>query len=277
MKTIAERLLAPFPAEDIEWRIQSSGKAHNGFWARVIPYIQARAVQGRLDEVVGISGWKSRYRVHAEGILCALSLRMDGEWIAKEDGAEMTDIEAFKGGLSSALKRAASSWGIGRYLYDLQIEYATICDKQAKGAQWGQTKDKFEFFWLPPKLPAWALPENSRQANDASLKESLPAHESASAPLKGSVHSGSVVSPKPTLPSQSTPSTSPPESERLPTEAELDELSSLTLRCGWTRELVVDYTRKRWAKVPRMLPISSIFLLRGHLINNQRPAGSASK
>ena len=41
----------------------------------------------------------------------------DGEWIGKSDGADDSNIEAAKGGLSAALKRAAVQWGIARYLY----------------------------------------------------------------------------------------------------------------------------------------------------------------
>lgn len=40
-----------------------------------------------------------------------------GQWIDKTDGAEDSDIEAVKGGLSDAFKRAAVKWNIGRYLY----------------------------------------------------------------------------------------------------------------------------------------------------------------
>ena len=38
-------------------------------------------------------------------------------WISKSDGADDSNIEGAKGGLSDAFKRAAVKFGIGRYLY----------------------------------------------------------------------------------------------------------------------------------------------------------------
>lgn len=42
------------------------------------------------------------------------------------DGAENTDIEPVKGGLSDAYKRAAVKWGIGRYLYDMEAAWVDV-------------------------------------------------------------------------------------------------------------------------------------------------------
>ena len=44
----------------------------------------------------------------------------------KADGAGQTDMEAEKGALSDALKRAAVRWGIGRYLYDLKAPWIVL-------------------------------------------------------------------------------------------------------------------------------------------------------
>ena len=59
-------------------------------------------------------------------MVCNLSIRVGGEWISKEDGAPFTDFEAFKGGISDALKRAAVKYGIGRYLYDAPIQWVPL-------------------------------------------------------------------------------------------------------------------------------------------------------
>lgn len=42
------------------------------------------------------------------------------------DGAEDSDIESVKGGLSDSMKRAAVQWGIGRVLYDLNTVWVEI-------------------------------------------------------------------------------------------------------------------------------------------------------
>lgn len=44
----------------------------------------------------------------------------------KEDGVGNTDYESIKGGISSAFKRVASIWGIGRYLYDAENSWYPI-------------------------------------------------------------------------------------------------------------------------------------------------------
>ena len=67
------------------------------------------------------------------GFLCTLSIRINDEWIEKEDGASVTDFESVKGGISNAFKRVASSgFGIGRYLYNARNSWYPI-KKQGNG------------------------------------------------------------------------------------------------------------------------------------------------
>jgi hypothetical protein len=51
---IGERLAAPFPADEVEWR--PSGKAGANQRTSLVAYVDARTVQNRLDEVVGVGG-----------------------------------------------------------------------------------------------------------------------------------------------------------------------------------------------------------------------------
>jgi hypothetical protein len=79
----------------------------------------------------------------------------------KEDGAENTDIEAVKGGLSGAMKRAAVQWGCGRYLYGLEETFGMVHEFAQNVA--GKGAERFR--WNPPALPDWALaPEELRHA-----------------------------------------------------------------------------------------------------------------
>lgn len=163
------RLLLPFKEDEIEWRIAQAGKKGNGqIWAMCLAYVQARAIMNRLDEVVGAENWQIHYefisaaQAGTAGVVANLAIRHDNSWITKCDGAEQTDIESFKGGLSSALKRAGSVWGIGRYLYKLESAYATIVPKGTKDEKWAKTKDGTEFYWVAPALPAWALPAGEK-------------------------------------------------------------------------------------------------------------------
>lgn len=166
------KLADPFPAEDIEWRVQSSGKKGDKVWARVLAYVTNRAIQERLDAVAGPGNWRNEFTTGpGGGVLCGISIRVeraDGtyEWVTKYDGAENTDIEAIKGGLSGAMKRAAVQWGIGRILYKLPAGWAQIEADKKKALHSDKLKESKEwFYWNPPNLPAWALPEGTKTAD----------------------------------------------------------------------------------------------------------------
>ena len=131
----------PFPVEDIEFRVLRTNKAKTEGY--IAAYVDSRAIQRRLDKVVGWENWQNDFEVTQTTIsksttgqnstapnkisneptfVCKLSIYSEekGEWLTKSNGAGTTDIEPIKGGLSSAFKRAASMWGIGRYLYDMK-------------------------------------------------------------------------------------------------------------------------------------------------------------
>ena len=117
-------LSAPFPAADIHWRVGSTNRDKTRGMA--LAYIDARAVMDRLDKVCGPAGWQRRYTHAAAKTVCEIGLKVEGEWIWKADGADDTDFEATKGALSDAFKRAAVSWGIGRYLYSLDAPWVAL-------------------------------------------------------------------------------------------------------------------------------------------------------
>ncbi len=150
------RLALPFSEEEIEWRVQQAGEKQGRFWALVVPYVTNRAIQQRLDDVCGPENWKNEFaRGPDGGVLCGLAIRVGDEFVCKWDGAENTDIDGVKGGLSSAMKRAAVQWGIGRILYAMDETFAQINER---GRFRGKTKDGKTFRWNPPALPDWALP-----------------------------------------------------------------------------------------------------------------------
>ncbi len=131
-ETQKQQLLLPFPASDIEWRTAyTNAEKTKGF---AVPFVDSRAIQERLDEIFGPENWQNEFTVapSAEGkssaYVCAISVYSPerNEWIKKSDGSGATDIEPVKGGLSGALKRAASVLGIGRYLYSLEGKWVEI-------------------------------------------------------------------------------------------------------------------------------------------------------
>jgi hypothetical protein len=111
-------LKKPFDPSDVEFRAGATNRDKTS--ALALPYLTSRAVMDRLDEVCGPENWQDLYTSGPDGgVLCGISIRVGEAWITKFDGAENSNIEAIKGGLSDAFKRAGVKWGIGRYLYSL--------------------------------------------------------------------------------------------------------------------------------------------------------------
>lgn len=124
-------LSAPFPADRISWRVGSTTKDKARGMA--LAYIDARDVYDRLDQVCGPGGWQCRYPHADKKTVCEIGIKVGDEWIWKANGAGDSDVEAEKGALSDALKRAAVAWGIGRYLYDLDSPWVPL---EAKGSSY---------------------------------------------------------------------------------------------------------------------------------------------
>lgn len=168
-KTLLDQLQEPFDLFDIEWRVQHNGETNGKRWAMVLAYVTNRAIMERLDGVFGVGGWQNEYQpLDDGGFICGIKAKVGDEWVIKYDGANKTDVEPTKGGISSAMKRAGVQWGIGRYLYRLDTTFVTLLTKDEKrdGVDYltaliKETRDaKYptKFFYERPTLPKWALP-----------------------------------------------------------------------------------------------------------------------
>lgn len=124
------KLKAPFDSSVISWRVGSVTKDKTKGMA--LAYLDARAVMDRLDEVCGPDGWQCKYSHAAAKTICDIGIQVgptdyaEAVWVWKADGAGDSDIEAEKGALSDAFKRAAVRWGIGRYLYELDSPWVAL-------------------------------------------------------------------------------------------------------------------------------------------------------
>lgn len=121
-------LCEPFLPDDISWRVgptnERSRKENQPLKGQPLCYVDARTVMDRLDSVCGFDGWQCNYTPGvATSIVCNIGVRIAGDWIWKADGAGATDMEAEKGTLSDAFKRAAVRWGVGRYLYEIKAPW----------------------------------------------------------------------------------------------------------------------------------------------------------
>lgn len=145
------QLKEPFDPNFVKWRIGQVSK--DGTKAIAFAYLDAREVYKRLDDVCGVGGWQDKITEIKDGFICELSIKVDDVWVTKSDAADYTDMEAIKGGASSALKRAAAVWGIGRYLYYLPqvwVKTKVLYTKKNGDPVYGLAEI--------PTLPEWAIP-----------------------------------------------------------------------------------------------------------------------
>src|SRR5262245_57753980 len=152
VQQLTRALAAPFDASEVRFK----PAVVSGNRAMALAYVDARVIQDRLDDVLGVEGWQDDYECREDGsVVCRLRLRLGDEWITKVDvggPSEQPDGgDRLKAAFSDALKRAAVKFGIGRYLYRLP-------------AQWVDYDPKRRQFARTPTLPNFALPEKEAQA-----------------------------------------------------------------------------------------------------------------
>lgn len=216
---IQSALSAAFPAADIEWRLQW----HNEETGLAVPFLNNRAIQNRLDEVVGAENWRNEYlpwhktdKVSSQ--LCGVSIYSQErrEWITKYDGAENTDVESVKGGLSDSMKRAAVQWGIGRYLYDMEGVWVEVEKKKKSVVIKDNQRAKLDKAYLamlkqqeqpakPAARPAAAGPERQAQpaAKPQSAKKEAPKPAANTRPVPAQAEQEYQISKVKTSPGRS--------------------------------------------------------------------------
>lgn len=164
MAITLQALSKEFPKKDVHWRAQALTR--DGTKALALAYIDARDVMERLDQVCGMENWQRRYS-HANGkTVCEIGIRINNEWIWKADGAGDTDVEAEKGAISDAFKRAAVNWGVGRYLYALKqtwVPCETYQNNQGKQVFSKFTDDCWKYVKATPKTTAKAAIERAQE------------------------------------------------------------------------------------------------------------------
>jgi hypothetical protein len=151
MANLCKALAAPFDLKAVKFK----PAVVSGNRAMAMAFVDARTVQDRLDEVVGVEGWQDDYEVLADGsVVCRLQVCLNGIWLTKVDvgspSEQPDDGDKRKAAFSDALKRAAVKFGVGRYLYRLP-------------AQWVDFDPKKKQFVKTPTLPAFAQPARTKE------------------------------------------------------------------------------------------------------------------
>jgi hypothetical protein len=112
LKDVRDQLIAPFNISDLEIRIGSKSKAKDK--ATVLVYTSTQAIENRLDDVVGSENWEVDYEISGPGIIARLTILN----VTKASTFEVKDGDlGVTKGEASAFKRAASKFGLGRYLW----------------------------------------------------------------------------------------------------------------------------------------------------------------
>lgn len=121
---IYEWLSRPFPEGTVKFKpgVVSGNKC------LPMAFIDARDVSHRLNTVLGLAGWDTRYKMIAPNLVqCRLRLWLDGRWIAREDVGDISEQpskgDQMKSAFSDALKRAAVHFGVGAYLYKTKLAW----------------------------------------------------------------------------------------------------------------------------------------------------------
>jgi len=151
MAALCQALAAPFASGAVKFK----PAVVSGNRAMAMAFVDARTVQDRLDEVLGVENWQDDYEVLADGsVVCRLQVCLNGVWLTKVDvgspSEQPDDGDKRKAAVSDALKRAAVKFGVGRYLYRLP-------------AQWVDFDPKKKQFVKTPTLPAFAQPAKPKE------------------------------------------------------------------------------------------------------------------
>ena len=104
-----------------KWKIQSYNKTSPS--VSCVAYIDARDVMNILDEEIGPENWQSDYKEIKGNLYAGIGIKVNNEWIWKWDCGIESKAEAEKGESSDGFKRAAVKWGVGRFLYSLDIQW----------------------------------------------------------------------------------------------------------------------------------------------------------
>ncbi|NBO90909.1 MAG: hypothetical protein EBV06_01110 [Planctomycetia bacterium] len=174
VNAISEALARPFANEEVHWKPQTIKDNR----ALVVAFVDARVIQDRLDEVLGVMGWQDSYEPLPDGsVVCRLKVKIGSEWITKEDvggqSEQPDEGDRRKAAFSDSLKRAAVKFGVGRYLYRLKPQWVDYDSQKRRiigtpvlpsaDTPSPRLAEGTACVTAPPKTPSKALPRNGEE------------------------------------------------------------------------------------------------------------------
>jgi hypothetical protein len=159
IEAVTSALAEPFEPREVKFKPQMVKNNR----CLAMAYIDARLIQDRLDDVLGVENWEDAYRILPDGsVMCRLKIKLGDRWISKTDVGSPSEQpdggDRLKAAFSDALKRAAVKFGIGRYLYRLP-------------AQWVDYDPVKKQIVAPPQMPAFAIPKKPEPKHEAPKPE----------------------------------------------------------------------------------------------------------
>jgi hypothetical protein len=157
---VFSQLAEPFDPSEIKWRVTHTNK--DGSRGAVIAFADPRAYTDRLNRLFTPTGWTRTYEIATVSsvtrmkkdkliqtgkVLVTCTLTINGLGCHSGSGEEWADEEnAMTASEAQAFKRAASCFGLGRYLYNFTEMWVPL----------NEHRQPIQF----PKLPQWALPKS---------------------------------------------------------------------------------------------------------------------
>ncbi len=168
------QLAEPFDPSEIKWRVTHTNR--DGNRGAVIAYADPRAYTDRLNQLFTPTGWTRSYQVSTVSsvtrmkrdkliqtgkVLVTCTLTITGLGCHSGSGEEWADEQnAMTTAEAQAFKRAASCYGLGRYLYNFAEMWVSL----------NEYRQPVEF----PKLPHWALPKGNNTGKSHPAAGSRP-------------------------------------------------------------------------------------------------------
>jgi hypothetical protein len=179
IKELVSALEVPFDPSQIEWRVMNTTKGQQPTRGQVIPYADQRAYTDRLNAMFTPAGWTRKYVIHTSAnferscdqkvvakVLVTCELTIFGLGSHSATGEEWADDpNAGTSAEAQSFKRAASCFGLGRYLYYFRGTWVDLDERKPPKSV--------------PQLAGWATPagwrEGLRPRCVAELKPSVQA------------------------------------------------------------------------------------------------------
>jgi hypothetical protein len=191
LKELVSALEVPFDPSQIEWRVMNTTKNGQPARGQIVPYADQRAYTDRLNALVTPAGWTRKYAIHtsanferskdqkiAAKVLVTCELTIFGLGSHSATGEEWADDpNAGTSAEAQSFKRAASCFGLGRYLYYFTGTWVDLDERKRPKSV--------------PQLAGWATPAGWRAGlRPRSVGEPKPSLQAPAGNDGGGRHNG---------------------------------------------------------------------------------------